>query len=145
MRSSPVGGNGVLGWRAMDTQQRIEAAKARLEANRQTLIDAKGVGPPCIECAHYRKRGSQSADARCRHLAFAKPVHSVITGDVTMNAYMSASEARAVGGLCGPEALLFECGRERPEIPLRTRAFRWTVGGLAVLGALSILGALGFQ
>lgn len=94
----------------MDTRTRIEAAKARLEANRAKVAGAVGLGPPCTQCRYYVKRPkhSRSLSGRCRHLAFVNQVVNPINGRITDNFNTPAHEARAEDGLCGPEAVLFE-------------------------------------
>jgi len=87
----------------MDTQTRIEAAKANLAANRAVLVKASAAGPSCYRCKYFRHDGRV-----CLHPAFANQSFDPVTRRVTEASSVGALQARAADGLCGQEAVLFE-------------------------------------
>ena len=111
--------------RGMDAAERIEAAKARLEAGRSLVLKAKEAGPPCKKCRYFVPKVVRPPDSimpeaedmwfdllrkggLCSHPALAEHVYSHISGDLRSLPRAGAFEARQDHGLCGPEALLFE-------------------------------------
>lgn len=100
----------------MDTEARIEAAKAALDANRAVLLRAREAGPPCLDCIHYvapkwgEARPSDYPDngAYCGHLAYVRPEFDAATGALKHSVEVPVATARGEGGLCGFEASLFE-------------------------------------
>ena len=99
----------------MDTQARIEAATARLEANRAVLIRAKEAGPPCSECRWYvppsakpRMFSDPIPAAYCGHVACGVQRFDAVTGGAPINDRTTIADARGPDGLCGFEATLFE-------------------------------------
>lgn len=135
----------------MDTQARIEAAKARLEANRAVLVRAKEAGPPCSECVHYIPHRGPNAELKlvgggpyCGHLAYSEQVFDHVRGKLTQTVQVPPHLARGEDGLCGFEATLFErrdgvmvtLERNLPDILRYGRnAFYW-VGSSTVFGMI---------
>jgi hypothetical protein len=63
---------------------------------------AKEAGPPCSECRYKTLLGM------CGNPACSEQSFEPSTGDYSIKHPVPVAEARADGGLCGPEALLFE-------------------------------------
>ena len=63
---------------------------------------AKEAGPPCSECRYKTLLGM------CGSPAYAVQRFSPATGEYSSRSETDLDTARSDGGLCGPEALLFE-------------------------------------
>jgi hypothetical protein len=105
---------------------RISAARERVQSVRSEVLTVTEF--PCIQCRHY--------SLACTHPAISKIRPDPVSGSVKSD-HADAAEARAEGGLCGPEGALFE-HRSLPGsvavYMLSTTAGRW-VFGLAALTA----------
>jgi hypothetical protein len=81
---------------------RIAAAQERLEAVRLVAQSAREAGPPCSDCHFKTLLGS------CGNPAYSEPSFDPVTGEYAERFDTPVAKARAIDGLCGPEALLFE-------------------------------------
>lgn len=100
----------------MDTEARIEAAKARLEENRAVLVMAKEAGPACTWCRWFIPEKVDAGAGRptkregpyCGHLAYSQQSFDPVAGRISEAVHVPATTARAPDGLCGTEAVLYE-------------------------------------
>lgn len=96
----------------MDTEARIRAAKERLKAGKQTLLTARESGPPCGKCEHVIARRGTSTGGTvgpyCGHPAYTDATFTPDDGKLSFSQRVKTSSARAIDGLCGPEAALFD-------------------------------------
>ena len=108
---------------------RIAAAQERLEAVKLVAQSAREAGPPCADC-HFR-----TLLGNCGSPAYSEPSFDPVTGEYVERFATPVAAARAIDGLCGPEALLFE-----PQHTLMA-----TVSGLWEAGraVVAIIGGIG--
>lgn len=99
----------------MDTEARIEAARARLEASHSALVQSKHAAPVCARCAFYVRESINRSKPRraphgpyCGHPVYSQHQFEPATGLVRQEVEVPVTVARAPEGLCGPEAILFE-------------------------------------
>jgi hypothetical protein len=108
---------------------RVSAAQERLEAVRLVAQSAREAGPPCADC-HFR-----TLLGNCGNPAYSEPSFDPVTGEYAERFATPVATARAIDGLCGPEALLFE-----PQMPVILAA-RIVWGGIRAIW-LTLSGAL---
>jgi hypothetical protein len=80
-------------------------------------------GPSCVFCVYGPKRAERVRKATCHH-----PLFWQMKGDPTADTYsaeslISTATARSEGGLCGPEAELFEPRRALSRVWLALRPY----------------------
>lgn len=119
---------------AVDSQARIETARALLAERRSSLVRKAASGPPCTRCRFYSYPQFQTGmPGLCRHPAFEVHDFDVTTGRLSVAHETPAKAAR--DDLCGPEAVLFE----RRPVSLKTVALAVAVAaapGYYIFGAL---------
>lgn len=111
---------------------RVERVRSAVSEVRAFAMAAKQAGPPCRDCA-FHSLGS----GVCSNLAFARQAFDPATGKYGERFETTFADARSAGGLCGPEALLFEPPPKHIQFSRDTArsiatAARWTAIGLAV-------------
>lgn len=101
--------------RVSTARQRLERAKAELTS--------PAVDMPCVQCRYFT--------LSCSHPAVMEIRADPVTGVVSSRSTMTAAEARAESGPCGPEGALFD-SRSLPASVLvsmlSTSAGRWVIG-----------------
>lgn len=114
----------------MDRPARVRAELERVKAEARTI---EGAGPPCRDCRFIMLTGC------CSNPAYYRQTFEPSSGSYAIRCETPVAEARSEGGLCGPEALLWEpqsgfrsfvggVGRQMEAHPFLT--------GAAIVGAL---------
>lgn len=79
-------------------------ARVRAELERQKVVARRAVeaGPPCRDCRYATILGT------CGNPAYYEQSFAPASGRYSIDRNTSFDDARSEGGLCGPEALLWE-------------------------------------
>lgn len=83
----------------MDRAARVRAELDRVKVEARTI---EAAGPPCRDCKFITLTG------RCSNPAYYRQDFEPSSGDYKVRCDTPVTEARSEGGLCGPEALLWE-------------------------------------
>lgn len=87
----------------------VEIVRRKADLLRQER--GHGADKPCVRCAHYEP-GNWSwllpFTARCAHPVFTEYRVNRVSGALVSRSRTTPVDARKAGGLCGPDAFLFE-------------------------------------
>jgi hypothetical protein len=83
----------------MDRAARVRAELERVKIEARTI---EAAGPPCMDCKYKTLLGN------CSNPAYYQQEFEPSTGSYSVKHETRIEEARSEGGLCGPEALLWE-------------------------------------